>query len=486
MSEYCPDFSSCNVVVAGDVMLDVYLWGDVGRISPEAPVPVVRVNEKTYALGGAGNVALNLAELGCRVCLLGIRGEDDAGDAVAKLLEEKTVTDKVLAVEGYTTTTKTRVLGQGQQLVRLDEEVVSAIAEELEERLLAEFEALLPTADVVILSDYTKGFFSGGLTEVFIARCTAAKIPVFVDPKGDDWPRYAHATCITPNAGEFRQVCRTSVNDLEIIAEQAQGLIERFELDYLLITRGSEGMLLFDGDDVVTHFPAEAREVFDVSGAGDTVVGVAAAAFGCGWSMEAATRLANIAAGIVVEKVGTSPVSLLELEAAVRLSRDVRGDKLFSLPDAQSMAGLWKGQGQRIVFTNGCFDLLHTGHIKLLHAAAQEGDRLVVGINSDDSVKRLKGNSRPVLPEQERAALLSAIGCVDMVILFSEDTPLYLISSLQPDVLVKGGDYTPETVVGRDVVEGYGGRVCLVPLKDGLSTTEIINSVKSGKREDGS
>ncbi len=478
MIDYCPDFFGCSIVVAGDVMLDIYHWGEVDRISPEAPVPVVRVRKKTYTLGGAGNVALNLAGLGCAVSLVGVRGDDIAGSMVSKLLAEKGIEDKVAVMPDFPTTTKTRVVGQGQQLLRLDEEVLQQLSADVEEKLLADFESLLGEAAAVILSDYNKGIFSGGLTEVFIARCAAAGVPLFVDPKGEDWSRYAHATCVTPNRREFQQVCRTASMDPALFEEQGRQLLQRFDLGYLLVTRGGAGMSLFGKDIATQHFPAEAREVFDVSGAGDTVVSVAAAAFGCGLAMEDSARLANHAAGIVVEKVGTSPVSLLELEAALRLKRSRQGDKLFDREEAVTLVRLWQKRGQRVVFTNGCFDLLHTGHVKLLHAAAKEGDKLVVGINSDESVQRLKGPGRPVLPEKERAAMLSAIGGVDMVVLFTEDTPRELIAAVKPEVLVKGGDYTPETVVGGDIVKEYGGRVCLVPLKEGFSTTNIINSVK--------
>lgn len=481
MTIHCPDFSSCRVLVAGDVMLDVYYWGEVGRISPEAPVPVVNVKKKTYTLGGAGNVALNLAGLGCRVALIGARGDDPAGGQVARLLAENNIVDRLVIDTRHVTTTKTRVLGQKQQLVRLDEERQWSADAHGNDRLVADFENMVSRSDVVILSDYGKGMFADGLAEVFIARCTAAGVPVFVDPKGGDWSRYERATCITPNIAEFVAICAAPVDDESRFTDQAGAAIKKHHLDYLLVTRGSRGMSLFGRETAPLHIPTEARDVFDVSGAGDTVVSVVAAAYGCGMLISDAAVLANCAAGIVVQKVGTSPVTIVELEAAIRGRRRAADGKIFSQADAEKMVAIWRREGRRIVFTNGCFDLLHTGHVKLLHAAAKEGDRLIVGINSDDSVKRLKGDSRPVLPEHERAALLTAIGCVDMVVLFSQDTPLELIRAFTPDVLVKGGDYRPETVVGRDEVEQYGGKVCLVPLKEGVSSTGIIKSMKSEK-----
>lgn len=484
MNLSCPDFSSCRVVVAGDVMLDLYCWGDVNRISPEAPVPVVRVTDKTHTLGGAGNVALNLAALGCRVTLLGVRGDDGPGRMLAEMAAARGIADATVADPDHVTTTKTRILSGNQQMVRLDEERLWQASDPAVEQLLAGFEKAIAGAHVAILSDYGKGLLTGGLAEVFIARCAAAKIPVFVDPKGIDWSRYARATCITPNTKEFAQVCPAPVPGESEMEQQAGHLIDRLHLDYLLVTRGRKGMSLFGKALSPVHIPTEAKEVFDVSGAGDTVIATAAAAFGCGMAMANAAALANCAAGIVVQKVGTCPVTRVELEAALRARQGVGVNKLFSTADAKKMIALWKEEKKRVVFTNGCFDLLHTGHVKLLHAAAEQGDKLVVGLNSDASVRRLKGPERPVLPEQERAALLGAIGCVDMVVLFSQDTPMELIAEIRPDVLVKGGDYTPDTVVGRDLVESYGGKVALVPLKDGMSTTNIIDAVYK-KRNNG-
>ena len=482
MTESCPDFSTCTVLVAGDVMLDVYHWGEVRRISPEAPVPVVKITQKSQTLGGAGNVALNLAGLGCQVYLLGIRGDDSSGTAVANILTDKGLGDKVTITPNYSTTTKTRIMGQGQQLLRLDEEVRWPSGSKTGEKLIADFKKLLPSVDVVILSDYAKGLLTGGLAETFINSCTAAGVPVFIDPKEGDWSRYSRATCLTPNDREFARMVGETSGDATTIEQQAQELISRLDLNYLLLTRGSEGMSLFSREGAPVHIPAEAREVFDVSGAGDTVISVAAAALASGLDITSATRLANCAAGVVVEKVGTRPISLVELEAALKKRQGTPAGKLLDVDDARTMIKLWKNDGHKVVFTNGCFDLLHTGHIKLLQAAAREGDKLVIGLNADASIKRLKGALRPVLPEKERAALLSAIGDVDLVVLFAEDTPLDLINKFHPDILVKGGDYTPETVVGRDIVESYGGRVVLVPLKDGISTTDIINSVQA--RED--
>ncbi|MFP4446118.1 MAG: bifunctional D-glycero-beta-D-manno-heptose-7-phosphate kinase/D-glycero-beta-D-manno-heptose 1-phosphate adenylyltransferase HldE [Desulfosudaceae bacterium] len=481
MTLHCPDFSATRVIVAGDVMLDVYYWGEVGRISPEAPVPVVGVASKTHTLGGAGNVALNLAGLGCPVSLVGVCGDDPAGRELARLLAENRIDDQLAMDAAHITTTKTRIMGQGQQLLRLDEERRWQAAPRRQEQIRQVFAQLAQEADAAILSDYGKGFFAGGLAGILIAACRDAGIPVFVDPKGSDWSVYTGATCVTPNTRELGLVRPPADDDEADLARRATEVIAAHRLDYLLVTRGSRGMSLFGQKIPPVHIPTAARDVYDVSGAGDTVVSVAAAAFAGGLPMAEAAALANCAAGIVVEKVGTSPVSLVELSSAVRGQQQTAGGKLFSAEDAQKMIAVWRRDGGRIVFTNGCFDLLHAGHVKLLHAAAREGDRLVVGLNSDASVRRLKGPRRPVLPESERAALLAAIGCVDMVVVFDEETPLSLIAAFQPDVLVKGGDYTPETVVGREIVEARGGRICLVPLKEGVSTTEILEAVKKNE-----
>lgn len=477
----CPDFTKCSVIVVGDVMLDIYFWGEVKRISPEAPVPVVRIKEKTWTPGGAGNVALNLAGLKCSTVLLGIRGEDFNGEHLSEILTKRGIDDDLIKSTTQLTTTKTRIIGQGQQLLRLDEEETSEISEEVRIRLIDRFDKALNRADAVILSDYGKGVFKGQTAREIIGRCRQRNIPVFVDPKGISWERYHGATCLTPNLAEFQTVAPFPFNDESALEEQAGQIIERFDLTYLVVTRGSRGLSLFGRNLRAVHIPAEVKEVFDVSGAGDTVIATLAAAFGSGLNMRRASELANLAAGIVVGKLGTQPIDCAELKGAVRDKELVDVKKFCDRVQAKKMISAWKTEGKRIVFTNGCFDLLHIGHIKLLQAAAEKGDKLVVGLNSDASVRRLKGNSRPIIPEEERAALLSSIKSVDLVVIFDEDTPIELIREFRPEVLVKGGDYTPETVVGRQMVESWGGTVELVPLVEGVSTTRVIEWVKSKK-----
>ncbi len=462
-------------------MLDRYFWGEVERISPEAPVPVVKISHKTQCLGGAGNVAMNLAGLKCPLFLLAICGRDDQGEQLDQLLTEAGIDHHLITACHYPTTTKTRVIGQGQQLLRLDEEKTSAITPEMEEELLQVFENYLSMTKAVILSDYGKGIFNADVAAKIIARCQSKKIPVFVDPKGNNWQRYRGASCITPNENEFDLVApfdRSSTTDL---AAKAEHTIAEIELAHLLITRGAKGMSLFSPGRNAVHIPTKAREVFDVSGAGDTVIATMAAGVACGLSMETAAGLANTPAGVVVGKLGTHPITTLELKQAILNKGDAAPQKIVNREQAQEIAERWRQAGENIVFTNGCFDILHVGHMKIIRSAAGYGSKLIVGLNSDASVTRLKGASRPMVPENERASLLSNLESVDLVVIFGEDTPLELIKYLKPHVLVKGGDYTPETVVGTEEVQSWGGEVVIVPLLEGFSTTQIIHKMNSNK-----
>lgn len=462
-------------------MLDQHVWGDVDRISPEAPVPVVKVNKKTMSLGGAGNVAMNLKEVNCGHRLIGLRGLDDNGEHLAALLEKETIDHSLARIQSHPTTTKTRILGQGQQLIRLDEERNQCIDEQTVDTLLTILNDCLDKTSGVIISDYGKGIFKSDAAQRIIHRCQALNIPVFVDPKGHDWEKYKGATCITPNTAEFNLVAPFDETDEATLEQQAKKTIEQLNLQYILMTRGARGMSLFSANQPTVHISTEAQEVFDVSGAGDTVIATLTAAYCSGMEMQGAASLANTAAGIVVGKIGTKPVMNTELKQALSNRALTGSAKYVDLGQAVAMVKDWRRDGQRVVFTNGCFDILHVGHIQLLHAAAAQGDRLIIGLNSDSSVKNLKGESRPIVPEMERAALLSSIRGVDLVVMFDQETPIELIRQLTPDVLVKGGDYTPETVVGHEVVEQSGGRVIIVPLIDGVSSSTIINSVSNNK-----
>ncbi len=477
--------SEKRILVIGDVMLDRYLWGDAHRISPEAPVPVVRVLQRSEVPGGAGNVAANLAGLECPVSILGIRGNDDAGNRLEEILCQKSIKPLFQISHSRPTITKTRIMARGQQLLRLDEEEPRTLSHELETRIMACFEQHAPRCQVVILSDYGKGLLqTSGVCQHMIQFCNQHDIPVLVDPKSADWSRYQGATCVTPNTAEFEQVSGVHVENNESeLRRIAADIRDRFALQWLLVTRGAQGMYLCGKDATSLTVPARAREVFDVSGAGDTVIATLAAGLAIRLPFTQAAQLANMAAGIVVGKLGTQPITRPELATALQLN-DVQHPeaetcRIATLESARILVKSWQSSGQKVVFTNGCYDLLHPGHIHLLHQSRNQGDRLVVGLNTDASVQRLKGPTRPILAERDRAAILSALACVDLVVLFDEDTPLQLIRQLKPDVLVKGADYRLEQVVGKDIVESYGGRVFLAPLLNGYSTTGIISKAKS-------
>ncbi|MGD9210247.1 MAG: D-glycero-beta-D-manno-heptose-7-phosphate kinase, partial [Desulfobacteraceae bacterium] len=391
-----PDFSKAKIIVIGDIMLDRYYWGEVERISPEAPVPVVQVIRKTQRLGSAGNVAMNLMGLKCPVFLLAVCGDDSQGRYLSKVLETEGIEHQLIISDQQPTTTKTRVIVQGQQLLRLDEEKSMAISAEVEEKLFHHFKCQLTNTKAVILSDYGKGIFNGNFAQKIIAACNAEKVPIFVDPKGRNWKRYNGADCITPNESEFSLVASFDRNSNADLAAKAHQTMDQFNLAHLLVTRGAKGMSLFTPSRNDIHIPTIAREVFDVSGAGDTVIAILAAGRACGLLMEEAARLANTAAGVVVGKVGTYAITALELKHAL-MGGEISGtDKIVDRQKAAEITERWRKEGKRVVFTNGCFDILHIGHMKILRSSACQGDKLIVGLNSDASVKRLKGESRPV------------------------------------------------------------------------------------------
>ncbi len=481
--------SQKRILVVGDVMLDRYLWGDARRISPEAPVPVVRVRQHSEVPGGAGNVAANLAGLECPVSVLGVCGKDEAGNRLRDIFLGKGI-EPLLQESGLRPTiTKTRVMARGQQLLRLDEEEPRILSPELEEKIIDRFEQTAPVCDVVVLSDYGKGIFqTPELCRRLIGFCKTRGIPVLVDPKGADWDRYQGATCITPNAAELELAAGSACGESEQeLHRSASNIRRRFKLERLLVTRGSKGMVLYGDDASPLLIQARAREVFDVSGAGDTVIATLAAGLSLGISFAEAARLSNLAAGIVVGKLGTQPILRSELSSAIALNdmphQSSGLSKIAALESARILVKSWQSSGQKVVFTNGCYDLLHPGHIHLLHQSRDLGDRLIVGLNTDASVRRLKGNTRPIVAERDRAAIVSALGCVDLVVLFDEDTPLQLIQVLKPDILVKGKDYRLDQVVGRESVESCGGRVCLVPLLQGYSTTQIAEKIASTQKD---
>jgi D-beta-D-heptose 7-phosphate kinase/D-beta-D-heptose 1-phosphate adenosyltransferase len=473
-----------RVLVVGDLMLDCYYWGEARRISPEAPVPVVKVavGEKSYRLGGSGNVAANLSGLGCKTAVMGLMGEDTASRRLRELFASFDLQDCCHVDADRPTTTKTRIMASKQQVVRVDEEDGSAVDRPTADRLLKRVADLLPSVQAVILSDYGKGMFaSGDFVQAIVRSCRQAGVPVFIDPKGTDWERYAGASCVTPNTAELELVTGAGIETDDALPPLAGALRQRLSLDWLLVTRGPKGMALFGEAEAPMTIAAKAREVFDVSGAGDTVIATLAACVAAGMTFGEAASVANTAAGIVVGKLGTWAIRISELQAAL-ISETVERPastlwKVADLEAAGKRLDRWRRLGQRIVFTNGCFDLLHPGHVSLLHQARHLGDRLIVGLNTDASIQRLKGDRRPILPGEDRAAILSALEDVDMVVFFDEDTPLNLIDRLKPDILVKGADYRIEDVVGRSVVEAYGGQVRLVEILAGYSTTAIARKL---------
>jgi D-beta-D-heptose 7-phosphate kinase / D-beta-D-heptose 1-phosphate adenosyltransferase len=467
--------SGARVVCVGDVMVDRFVYGEVTRISPEAPIPVCRVQREEQMLGGAGNVARNLVALGAAVEFVSVVGEDDAGAEIARLIDGlEGVAATLLVDAARMTTVKTRYFATGQQLLRADRESAAPIAPALEETIVERVSAALDGAGALILSDYGKGVLTASLTGRLIAAANRIGRPVIVDPKGDDYGRYRGASLLTPNRHELREASRMAVGDGAAVCAAARRLIVQCGVEAVLVTRGAEGMSLV-GAEAAEHLPAEAREVFDVSGAGDTVVATVAAARAAGLAPGVAARLANLAAGIVVARTGTAVAPADELVAALRARELLSGEgKLVAPAAAFERIDEWRRHGARIGFTNGCFDLIHPGHVSLLAQARTACDRLVVGLNADASVARLKGRDRPVQSEAARAAVLGALASVDLVIIFAEDTPMALIERIRPDLLVKGADYSEDQVVGAAHVRAYGGAVLLAELAPGHSTSATI------------
>lgn len=467
-----PEFSSAHVLIVGDVMLDRYWHGPTSRISPEAPVPVVHVREIEERPGGAGNVALNIARLGGKAELLAITGQDDAGKQLANSLGDSGVDCDFLEAPETHTITKLRVLSRHQQLIRLDFEDGFVNADH--EPLLARFRECLNDSGVVILSDYGKGTLQP--VQTLIREARAAGKPVLIDPKGSDFERYRGASLITPNLSEFETVVGPCKDEQEL-ESKGMALIEQFELDALLVTRSEHGMSLLRRDHAPMHIPTRAQEVFDVTGAGDTVISVFAACLAAGESLERAMSVANTAAGIVVGKLGTAYAEPAELRAALHeeSGADRVQDEVALLKTLVDEA---RARGEKIVITNGCFDILHAGHVSYLEEARRLGDRLIVAVNDDDSVRRLKGETRPINPLAQRMAVLAGLKSVDWVIPFGEDTPRDLICALEPDLLVKGGDYKPEEIAGYDCVTARGGDVVVLHFVDGCSTTSVINKIQ--------
>ena len=466
-----PDFSGTSVLVAGDVMLDRYLFGGTERISPEAPVPVVQVRETDDRAGGAANVAVNLASLGVDTTLVGMVGQDDEAVALKAVLERQNINCRFEAVANWPTTTKTRVQSRGQQLIRLDREEQGGSGGDA---LLSSLQQASKSAGAVVLSDYGKGALAN--VSAIIEHCRNASIPVFVDPKGSDFDKYRGATVLTPNQSEFESVAGVCDSDDELVA-RARTMISELELGALLVTRSEKGMLLVEASDEPIFLSTRAREVFDVTGAGDTVIAVLAGALASGESMAAAAALSNLAAGLVVRKIGVASVSPSEIRAALH-QRGQGGRGLVTEVELAVLVSEAKRQNESIVMTNGCFDFLHAGHVAYLEEAKSLGDRLIVAVNDDESVRRLKGDDRPVNALQDRMAVLAGLAAVDWVVPFSEDTPARLIQMMLPDVLVKGGDYRTDDIAGAKDVLSNGGEVRVLAFREGHSSSNIIDKLR--------
>lgn len=475
MSLTLPDFSKARLLVAGDVMLDRYWTGPTSRISPEAPVPVVRISGSEARPGGAANVALNIAALGAQVTLLGVVGRDDPGRILSESLQAAGVRIEWIESANLPTITKLRVLSRNQQVIRLDfEESLAAPGAFDRAALLARYSGLLKDVDAVVLSDYGKGT----LTDVadLIAAAQLFGKPVLVDPKGSDYARYRGATLLTPNVPELEAVVGVCGDEASLVAK-AENLRAELQLDALLVTRSEKGMSLLQTGRAPLHLPTQARDVYDVTGAGDTVIATLAAALAAGQDLEQAVRLANLAASVAVGKLGTATVSPAELARADR-SRGETDGGVFDEETLVARVAEARLRGQTVVMTNGCFDVLHVGHVRYLEAARKLGDILIVAVNEDASVKRLKGDSRPLNAVADRMRLLAALKCVDWVVPFSEDTPARLIGRVLPNLLVKGGDYKPEQVAGHEAVVAHGGEVLILDFHDGYSTTGLIRKAQ--------
>lgn len=466
-----------HVLVIGDVMLDRYLIGEVNRISPEGPVPVVLIKSEQQRAGGAANVAANLALLDIHTRMIGLVGEDNEGALLLSAMQAHGIdTQAMIKTAVRPTIAKTRILGGHQQMLRLDQEITSELSvSEFQAINQAIQAALQQSPALVILSDYAKGLLTEDICQTVIHYCREHNIPVLVDPKGRNYHKYRGATALTPNKKETAEACDTQVNDAALI-DKASALKASLALDFLAVTRGEEGITLIT--DQTEHLSATAQQVFDVSGAGDTVIATLAAGLMHNLSPLESLALANIAAGVVVGKVGTVPITKADLVDALTTAQgSEQAHKICELPDLLQKVATWKQQKQKIVFTNGCFDLLHAGHVTYLEGAKKRGDKLVLGLNTDRSVSALKGPTRPVVNENDRARVLAALESVDAVILFDEDTPLNLINAIQPNVIAKGSDYTADQVVGGQEVLSWGGEIALIDLVEGRSTTNLIKKM---------
>jgi len=467
-----------KILVVGDLILDEYIWGGVHRISPEAPVPILETRSENLALGGAANVANNLVGLGCEVHLCGAIGQDEKGDKLLQTIHDRSIqTEGIFRFVHRPTTSKMRIIAHNQQILRVDKEDNRPITEETEKKLIQYINQVIPGVDGIICSDYHKGILTEKVIKAVMHRAQKSQKPVIVDPKSSDFSLYKGATIITPNLKEVARSVPIKIEDNEDLGRAAEYLLNLTKAQAILITQGKDGMSLYQNKEKLVSIPTVAKEVFDVTGAGDTVISVFSMAVFVGFDYEEAAWLSNMAASVVVGKVGTAVVTLTEIneflqEELLRTSRTV-----LELEELKKIISMAKSTDKKVVFTNGCFDIIHGGHIEFLKKAKSMGDILIVGLNTDQSVKKLKGENRPIKNEQERANILSALKYIDYITLFGETTPEKLIREIRPDILVKGNDYKIDEVVGREIVEGYGAKVELIPIVHGHSTTNTLEKI---------
>ena len=470
-----------RILCVGDVMLDRFVYGHVERISPEAPIPVLRVEREEITLGGSGNVVRNVVTLGGHVDIVGVVGHDQAGyDLVEQISSMHQVVSYIITDNSRPTTIKTRFVADGQQLLRADREVSTPLSPAISEQTMMRVRSALDGCDIVILSDYAKGVLTDAIVCAVISMANEKNKPVLIDPKGRDFSRYNGAYLLTPNRKELAEATGLAIKNVADAEKAARLLIDTHHLGGVLAKLGSDGVCLVMKDEPAHHFHATAREVYDVSGAGDTVVATMALCLAGGLSPSDGAALANIAGSIVVGKIGTAAVTYHDMVKELKHDQSrVSEEKVLTCAEAAEVAERWRKQGLVVGFTNGVFDLLHPGHLSLIRQARAACDRLIIGMNSDASVKRLKGETRPIQNETSRSAVLASLADVDNVVIFGEDTPLDLIKAIRPSLLVKGSDYTVETVVGSDLVQSWGGQVVLASLIDGQSTTATINRLKT-------
>ncbi len=474
-------FGRCKVLVIGDLMIDEYLWGSVDRISPEAPVQVVAVDRENSTLGGAGNVVKNLVALGAQAAVAGVIGADSQGAMIVRMLAEHHVdTDGLIQDAARPTTRKTRIIGGHQHVLRIDRETRQAVSRTDIAQIVRFVEDRVHQCDILLLSDYGKGLLSESLVQQVIGVANKTKKPVIVDPKGLNFKKYAGATAITPNKKEASLAVGIEILNDESLIAVGEKLLNEVPVQKVLMTCGKGGMVLFEHGKRPYWIQAEVRQVFDVSGAGDTVLAVLGLGVASGMGFRQAAALANTAAGIVVGKVGTATITMGELQEALEPAVGALAAKQKNLPDLVLLVEQLRAEGKTIVMTNGCFDLLHVGHIRFLYASKKMGDVLIVAIDDDHSVRMLKGKERPVITVQQRVGIISALDCVDYVTVFSANELEGLIEAIRPDVLTKGSNYTAETVLGREIVERLGGRVALIRTTEPISSTQIINQIKQG------